>query len=40
MKDLMILAAIIVISVVVVGVLDAIAIAARKYKKQDGENEA
>lgn len=33
MKDLMILAAIIVISVVVVGVLDAIAIADRKYKK-------
>ena len=40
MKDLMILAAIIVISVVVVGELDALAIAARKYKKQDGENEA
>ena len=35
MKDLMILAAIIVISVVVVGVLDAIAIAVRKYKKQE-----
>ena len=33
MKDLMILAAIIVISVVVVGVLDDIAIAVRKYKK-------
>ena len=33
MKDLMILAAIIVISVVVVGVLDVIAIADRKYKK-------
>ena len=33
MQDLMILAAIIVISVVVVGVLDAIAIAVRKYKK-------
>lgn len=33
MKDLMILAAIIVISVVVVGALDALAIAARKYKK-------
>lgn len=33
MKDLMILAAIIVISVVVVGVLDAIVIAVRKYKK-------
>ena len=31
MKDLMILAAIIVISVVVVGVLDALAIAAKKY---------
>lgn len=35
MKDLMILAAIIVISVVVVGVLDALAIAAKKYKKQE-----
>lgn len=33
MKDLMILAAIIVISVVVVRVLDALAIAVRKYKK-------
>nr|DAJ20487.1 MAG TPA: hypothetical protein [Siphoviridae sp. ctZCl11] len=33
MKDLMILAAIIVISVAVVGALDALAIAVRKYKK-------
>ena len=39
MKDLMILGAIIVISVVVVGVLDALAIAVRKYKKQGRENE-
>lgn len=33
MKDLTILGAIIVISVAVVGALDALAIAARKYKK-------
>ena len=33
MKDLTILGAIIVISVVEVGVLDALAIAVRKYKK-------
>ena len=33
MKDLIIFIVIIVVSVVVVGVLDALAIAARKYKK-------
>lgn len=33
MKDLIILSVIIVVSVVVVGALDALAISARKYKK-------
>ena len=37
MKDLIILS---VIIIALVGALDALAIAARKYKKQDGENEA
>ena len=36
MKELIILS---VIIIAVVGALDALAIAARKYKKQDGENE-